>query len=629
MKTKILSLLLCTVLLLSLAACRPQAPTTSQGSTSPSVLDENCAHADADGNLYCDNCMGSVLVELDLLAINDLHGKYLDSETQPGVDELTSYLLSFGEDALLLSSGDTWQGSSESNLTYGKLLTEWMNSLGFVSMTLGNHEFDWGEAYIEANAKLADFPFLAINIYDRTTGQLADYCQPSVMVERCGLQIGIIGAIGDCYSSISADKTQDIYFKTGQELTNLVKDEAELLRSQGADIIIYSLHDGYEQNMSSEGTVASGALSGYYDTSLSNGFVDIVFEAHIHKRYVFTDQYGVYHLQGGGENDGISHAQIVYNVVTDTIVDVEAQFVSSNVYDDYSSHSSVEDLLDKYQQELAPGNEIVGINGQYRNSTELRNLVAELYYEAGMERWGDRYDIVLGGGFISIRNPWNLEAGEVAYGTLQALFPFDNQLVLCSVKGDSLLRNFLETKNDNYFVYLEDYGRQVWSNIDPNGTYYIITDTYCSLYPPNALTEIERYDEGVYARDLLADYISQGRMGNDPVPETYELTDIATLLRICDSLAPGAISEESYFLTGTVISIANTQYGNMTIQGADGSTIYIYGTFDSSGMLRYDSMEAPPQVGDTVTLWGKLQNYVPASGKPVYEMINARILEVD
>ncbi len=620
---KRLLLLLCLLLAASLLACDPKSDPTGTTSTPTEHI-----HYDKDDNGQCDTCGESVLVEIDFFAINDLHGKYLDSPTQPGVDELTSFFHNHTGNTLLLSTGDMWQGSAESNLTHGNLITEWMNQVGFVSMTLGNHEFDWGESYIQANEALADFPFLAINIFERATGEPVSYCQPSVMVERAGVKVGIIGAIGNCYSSISSDKTEDIFFKTGPELTQLVKDESESLRRQGADIIVYSIHDGFERNMSSETVIPNGSLSSYYDASLSDGYVDLVFEAHIHKRYVFTDQHGVYHLQGGGENDGISHAQVTYNTANDSITQVDAQFVSNGVYDDYASHPSVNTLLNKYQDALAPGNEVIGTNGQYRKSDELRNLVAQLYYEVGMERWGAEYDLVLGGGFISIRNPWNLESGDVTYGQLQTLFPFDNQLVLCSVSGDSLRRNFLESDNDNYFIYLEDYGHQVWDTLDPNGTYYIITDTYCSNYRPNQLTVVAEYDPGVYARDLLADYIRAGGMENEPIPDQYRLTDIPTLMQICQSLAPGQVSQEYYYVKGTVVSIASTKYGNMTIEDENGNQIYIYGTYDQTGMIRYDGMDAPPQIGDTVILMGTLQNYVPPAGAPVYEMVRARLLEV-
>jgi metallophosphoesterase (TIGR00282 family) len=182
-----------------------------------------------------------VVIVLDLFAINDLHGKFLDSDAQIGVDELTTYLKNAYETedhVILLSSGDMWQGSSESNLTKGFIITEWMNELDFVSMTLGNHEYDWGETYVEYNATLAGFPFLAINIYDRETNERAAYCKSSVLVQRGGARIGIIGAMGDCYSSISGEMSGGFYFKTGRELTELVKAESERLRALGADLIL-------------------------------------------------------------------------------------------------------------------------------------------------------------------------------------------------------------------------------------------------------------------------------------------------------------------------------------------------------------------------------------------------------
>ena len=132
----------------------------------------SAAHADADDNGLCDKCRKSVIVILDFYAINDLHGKMSDTETQPGVDELTTYLKNAEETddyVIVLANGDMWQGTSESNLTRGKMMTEWLNAIGAVSMTLGNHEFDWANDYIRSNIALAEFPFLAINIYDRAT----------------------------------------------------------------------------------------------------------------------------------------------------------------------------------------------------------------------------------------------------------------------------------------------------------------------------------------------------------------------------------------------------------------------------------------------------------------------------
>ena len=165
-----------------------------------------------------------------------------------------------------------WQGASESNLTRGFIVTEWMNEMDFTAMTMGGHEYDWGEDLIRQNRELAEFPFLAINVYSRETDRQVDYCQSSLIVEAEGVQIGIIGAIGDCYSSISADKTEGVYFLTGEKLTGLVMAESRKLRSEGVDFIVYILHDGLGESRSTSATdVSNREMASYYDIALSNG----------------------------------------------------------------------------------------------------------------------------------------------------------------------------------------------------------------------------------------------------------------------------------------------------------------------------------------------------------------------
>lgn len=503
MKKHLPALLLALVVLL--AGCAVEAP----------PADSTCIHhTDTDINGVCDTCFASVYVYFDFYAINDLHGKVADADTHPGVDELSTYLKNArqtDDHVILLSTGDMWQGSAESNMTGGLLMTEWMNALDFTAMTPGNHEYDWGREAIEANAAIAKFPFLAINIYDRETGERADYCSPSVVVEGDGLQIGIIGAIGDCYSSIASDKCEDVYFKTGKDLTALVKAESQRLRIEGVDFIVYALHDGYGSTQSGITAVDGSDLRSYYDTSLSDGYVDLVFEGHTHQGYRLQDEYGVYHLQNRGDNKGgISHVEIAINTANGTSSVRVAELVSTGKYDDLEDDPIVEELLEKYADQIADANRVVGYNNSRRNGDALRQLAADLYYEAGLEKWGDSYDIVLGGGFFTVRSPGSLASGEVTYGMLQSLFPFDNELTLCSVKGRDLWSKFFATDNDNYFIGYGDYGQQVRENIDMDGTYYIIVDSYTALYGPNRLTVVEKYGERVYARDLLAAYIENG-----------------------------------------------------------------------------------------------------------------------
>ncbi len=569
-------------------------------------------HVDVNNDGVCDDCKASVLVTFDFYAINDLHGKFSDTSEQPGVDEMTTYLKQAkakNENTVILSSGDMWQGAPESNLTRGALIVDWMNEMDFVSMTLGNHEYDWGEEAIEANAKIAEFPFLAINAYDRATNQRVDYCEASVMVEKNGAKIGIIGAIGDVYSSISAYMVEDVYFKTGDELTDLVKEEAQRLRAAGADCIVYSLHDGTNSDYD------------HYDDSLSGGYVDLVFEGHTHAAYKQTDSYGVYHLQGGGNNwTGLSHATVNVNIARSSASVNGAGTIYHDTYQKLADDPVVESLKTKYAEAIAPAYEELGENDKIRSGNEIRQICAQLYYDAAMEKWGDKYAIVLGGGYMSVRSPGELHKGTIIYGELMDILPFDNPLVLCKISGMKLQSQFFQSTSKDYFIAYGSYGEEVKNNISPNATYYIVTDTYSSQYKPNGLTVVEYYDQTTFARDLLAQYVREDGLTTPPVDAT-----IPEIIAVGNGLTENGETATRYRVSGEIIGIDSLKYGNMTIKDGNGNTLYVYGTYDTKGNL-YENMENPPQIGDTVTLIGTVKNYVNKDGTVrKIELMNATV----
>ena len=465
-------------------------------------------HSDKDSDGVCDGCGESVTAELSFYAVNDLHGKFIDTDSQPGVDEFTTYMKNLYADEtreeILLSSGDMWQGTVESSTNKGKLLTEWMNEMNFVSMTLGNHEYDWGTAVLKPNSELANFPFLAINV--KHYGMPADYCRASTIVERGGVKIGIIGAIGDCLSSISGDFTAGLDFARGGSLTSLVKAESTRLRhEENCDFIVYSIHDG-GTGFSSSGinSVKNKDLS-YYDTSLSNGYVDLVFEAHTHQRYILKDEYGVYHMQGGGENGYISCADVTYNFANGKY-EVKPKLISKSVYANSNIEGDpvVEEIFNKYFPENNPYTTILGKNSSRRYSDAITNTLAKLYYDKGIKEWGSQYKIVLGGGYLKLRTPYQIEKGNVTYADLFSILPFDNEIVLGKISGSKLKSQFLN--NSDYLIYTTIKANEVSDNLD----YYIIVDSYTSTYKYNSITEVARLQGEIYPRDLLAEFVSAG-----------------------------------------------------------------------------------------------------------------------
>ena len=619
---KLLPLIILLLMMFAITSCNflPGYNDNPAGGNQPT--DSNCAtgeHLDQDDDKYCDVCNEYVVVVVDFYVLNDLHGKFCDTDKQPGVDEIGTYfekMMSKDDYTVIMSSGDMWQGTAESNLTQGKIVTEWMNELDFVSMTLGNHEFDWGQEAIRNNLAVAEFPFLAINVYDVKTNTLVDYATPSIMIERGDIRIGIIGAIGDCYSSISSDMVEGITFKVGNDLTNLVKAEADKLRAEGADLIVYSLHYGYEDSKSGTTNVSASALSSYYNSVLSSGYVDLVFEAHTHQSYTLIDNNGVYHLQGGGENQGLSHVEIEVNSANGNNKVSEAGIVKSSTYGNLADHEATEAIEDKYSDILDFAFSPLGTVSTKQNSNAVADYVAELYLEVGLDKWAD-YDIVLGGGFLKTRSPYDLAAGEVTYADILSLLPFDNRIVLCSVSGSKLKSQFVNTTNSSYHTAYSEYGSSILNNISDNKTYYIVVDTYTAYYKYNGLTIIDFYDENTYARDLFAEKVKAGAFETNH--NAHQLTSIPNALAIGEKLSDNQATKEMYHIKGTVKSVANSTYGNIYLVDENGNEIYVY------GIENYSNMTNKPNVGDKVVLCSVIYKFV-YNEKVTIELKNAIIV---
>ena len=189
-----------------------------------------------------------------------------------------------------------------------------------------------------------------------------------------------------------------------------------------------------------------------------------------------------------------------------------------------------------------------------------------------------------------------------------------------------LLQNFIQTTNGNYFVSYSEYGLSVMNSINPNGTYYILTDTYSSTYAPNRLTEVEYYTEDVFAQDLLAAYIANGGF-EESGGASY--TTIAEALEIGNSIPRNHVTNDSFYIEGKITSITSTTWGNMYIEDEAGNALFIYGLYDSTGTVRYDAMSNPPKVGDTVLLYGPITHYYNENkNEEKIEIASARLISI-
>ena len=95
--------------------------------------------------------------------------------------------------SILVDGGDQFQGTLFYTYYKGALAAEMMNKMGYDAMTVGNHEFDDGPEVLRGFMDAVDFPVLMSNADVTREPLLADSLPKSVVIERGGEKLGLIG----------------------------------------------------------------------------------------------------------------------------------------------------------------------------------------------------------------------------------------------------------------------------------------------------------------------------------------------------------------------------------------------------------------------------------------------------
>src|SRR5438876_5325939 len=138
-------------------------------------------------------------VHVVILSTTDMHGRifpidyYTNKYDNVGITKVATLIKQARKDdpdLLLVDSGDTIQGTpleyfhNKRNNTPPDPMMLAMNALHFDSMTVGNHEYNFGLKVLEKARSEAKFPWLSANTYDvngyiaNGGGSLMNHYQP-------------------------------------------------------------------------------------------------------------------------------------------------------------------------------------------------------------------------------------------------------------------------------------------------------------------------------------------------------------------------------------------------------------------------------------------------------------------
>ena len=214
--------------------------------------------------------------QLNILHINDSHSHLDEASTQLPllIDDTSRELMQMSHagfprvtalinaraqqlpNVLKIHAGDAIVGDLYYRMEKGKAEAELMNTVCFDSFTLGNHEFDHGDAELkrfldfltQTKACAKPTEILSSNVVFGESSALFqnDKVKPYTIVERGGEKIGLIGVTAAIKTKGSSRPDADTIFT---DEATAVQQAIDALHAQGVNKIVLQSHVGYAEDL--------------------------------------------------------------------------------------------------------------------------------------------------------------------------------------------------------------------------------------------------------------------------------------------------------------------------------------------------------------------------------------------
>lgn len=165
-----------------------------------------------------------------------------------------------------INIGDNFQGTLWYELLGYNVTATFLNILKADATTLGNHEFDRGVQEVVNFINMLDSPVVVANLDDTDEPSFQGLYKKSVVIERSGRKIGLVGAL--VVATVEISNPQNLHILN--EIQS-VKAESERLRDEeGVDIIVVLSHCGLviDREMALQGGSAIDVIVGGHSHTL-------------------------------------------------------------------------------------------------------------------------------------------------------------------------------------------------------------------------------------------------------------------------------------------------------------------------------------------------------------------------
>lgn len=391
--------------------------------------------------------------KITLAATTDLHAHifpvdyFTNTESADGLARIATLIKEARRkdpDLVLLDCGDTIQGTPLGYLnardkqghTDPTILA--MNALGYCSMTVGNHEFNFGRQILEKARSEAHFPWLSANIVKKVDG--TPLFQPYKILQSKGVKIAILGITTAAIPNWeNSSVIEDLDF---QPPTAAAAEWVKRIRaSENPDLLIVACHMGLEENLET-GKRPPGQYENentVLEIAQTVPGIDLLLMGHTHQKLVPLQVGTTLLAQAGNWGRSLLTAEFYLERESPN----EAWSVLAK-----AAHTTPADLEVKADPEImalvAPYHDrtqqwldmVIGHCEEPLKATTARredSALLDLIHKAQL--WAGRAEVSFAASF----NPrTNIPQGPVTVRNIYSLYTYENTLVVVELSGASI-----------------------------------------------------------------------------------------------------------------------------------------------------------------------------------------------
>ena len=330
--------------------------------------------------------------------------------------------------------GDFLQGNTTGAISNGQYIADILRYMDYHALTLGNHEFDYGIPRMQQLLEQVGTPVVCANLYE--AGEPYPVFAPYVIHQYGDRRVAYVGACtpetmileGYSFYDTNGILLYDLKPKTFYELIQQAVDAA---RAEGADYVVLLSHVGE--------TPQSMGFSSHRLVNNTRG-IDIVLDGHSHEIIECAKATNL-----DGKEITITQTGTQFAYVGKLLITPDGRFITQLIRskDIPYENAKITATTDSIRQMVKAVTSTVVAHSDYTlvvsdenaqwivrgQETNAGDLVADAY------RHALKSDIGLenGGG---IRN--DIPAGDITYGDIIGMLPYDNTLRRIMVSGELL-----------------------------------------------------------------------------------------------------------------------------------------------------------------------------------------------